>query len=432
MTARRRIREIMAEAGLAGDQLERERLRGQQESEQTGRTMDALTRLADTGVSAGFRGLDVYKQGVDEDAATAAKKLVAENAGAVGDELDGPPNPLTGEGGGYKQSAGEVAKAKAGPLDAIEGGDMFGFRKKAAAKASADAETQLASNVTANRDKAKAGNVANAKRAADAEAQALQNKAAQQSIDTGAANEQRANDTAARTTSKTKAEEAAALAIGKGTSLGQFIVDNVDSGIDEATLGRAYLDRADAEAKGAADLDLKGAQAAAKERGGAAGTGSSDKKKKAAQEDSDDLRNKFAALPQTKAFNEVKVTFGKMQRAAKDESAAGDMSVIYSFMKMQDPGSTVREGEFASAQNAGGVSDKLRNQYNKIVNGERLSPAQRADFLKQAQGFLEEQKSAYDEQANFYTDIAKRRGADVADIIPGAPSAESEKPPWRR
>ena len=59
--------------------------------------------------------------------------------------------------------------------------------------------------------------------------------------------------------------------------------------------------------------------------------------------------------------------------ASKDD-AAGDISLIFGFMKMLDPGSVVREGEFATAQNAAGIPDQIKNAYNRALSGERLNP----------------------------------------------------------
>ena len=58
--------------------------------------------------------------------------------------------------------------------------------------------------------------------------------------------------------------------------------------------------------------------------------------------------------------------------------------MITGYMKMIDPGSTVREGEFATAANSGGVSDNVRSLYNSLINGKRLSPQQRENFLQSA------------------------------------------------
>jgi hypothetical protein len=61
---------------------------------------------------------------------------------------------------------------------------------------------------------------------------------------------------------------------------------------------------------------------------------------------------------------------------AKQGDAAAQMSMIFSFMKMLDPGSTVREGEYATAENARGAAESVRNQYNKILKGAFLTSEQ--------------------------------------------------------
>ena len=49
-----------------------------------------------------------------------------------------------------------------------------------------------------------------------------------------------------------------------------------------------------------------------------------------------------------------------------------DIGLIYQWMKMNDPGSSVREGERADAANAGGVTEGIRNLYNRLLTGEVL------------------------------------------------------------
>lgn len=88
----------------------------------------------------------------------------------------------------------------------------------------------------------------------------------------------------------------------------------------------------------------------------------------------------------TKDFVSVRGAYERIKASSKTPDAAGDLSLIFGYMKMLDPGSTVREGEFATAQNAGGVSDRVSNIYNKVLSGERLSDSQRKMFLGQAAG----------------------------------------------
>jgi hypothetical protein len=86
----------------------------------------------------------------------------------------------------------------------------------------------------------------------------------------------------------------------------------------------------------------------------------------------------------SKKFDIVEDAFGRIGASASDPSAAGDLSLIFAFMKILDPGSTVREGEFATAAQAGGVDDRIRGQYNKLLSGERLTQNQRDDFVNRS------------------------------------------------
>jgi hypothetical protein len=93
------------------------------------------------------------------------------------------------------------------------------------------------------------------------------------------------------------------------------------------------------------------------------------------------LRKEYS--DQTKSYQDVKSAYSRI--TASQNNAAGDLSLIFNYMKMLDPGSTVREGEFASAQNATGVPDRILNKYNNIIAGERLNSDQRKQFIGQAQ-----------------------------------------------
>lgn len=74
-------------------------------------------------------------------------------------------------------------------------------------------------------------------------------------------------------------------------------------------------------------------------------------------------------------------------REVKDlGTAAADIGMIFMFMKALDPTSVVREGEQATAQNATGVPDRVRNVYNNILSGNRLNATQRAEFYEAAEG----------------------------------------------
>lgn len=95
-------------------------------------------------------------------------------------------------------------------------------------------------------------------------------------------------------------------------------------------------------------------------------------------------------------FRKVEGAFERINSIQATPSAAGDLALIFNFMKMLDPGSTVREGEFATAQNATGVDDRVRNTFNRLLTGERLGDVQRNDFISQANNLFTGQRQAAD------------------------------------
>jgi len=125
------------------------------------------------------------------------------------------------------------------------------------------------------------------------------------------------------------------------------------------------------------------------------------------------LRKEFNS--QSDYFKGIAQAFGKV--AATDPTAAGDVSLIFAYMKMLDPGSVVREGEQATAANARGVPEGILNLYNRVITGEKLTENQRKDFRKQAQNIYE---LALDDQSlnvSRYKDIAERKGFDPDVIV---------------
>jgi len=104
--------------------------------------------------------------------------------------------------------------------------------------------------------------------------------------------------------------------------------------------------------------------------------------------------------------------YDKVKTTAKNASAANDLALIFSYMKMLDPGSVVREGEFATAQNAAGVPDQVLNIYNRARNGERLNTAQRQQFISSAGDIAAQAQASIDRTAEQYRGIAQGSGLD--------------------
>jgi hypothetical protein len=144
-----------------------------------------------------------------------------------------------------------------------------------------------------------------------------------------------------------------------------------------------------------------------------------------------DLRKERSDLPTTKDTQKVSAAYNRIQSAAKDPSAAGDMALIFNYMKMLDPGSTVREGEFLTAQQAAGLPTRIVNEYHRLVKGERLAPEQRKDFLGKAAGQYQAQLDLQNQADQTFVTLAERSGIDPKDVIVDfqATKPAPEKPP---
>lgn len=97
-----------------------------------------------------------------------------------------------------------------------------------------------------------------------------------------------------------------------------------------------------------------------------------------------------------KDFRKVEAAKNRIVRTGSKATAASDISLIFNFMKMNDPGSTVREGEFATAQNSAGVPGRIVSAYNNLLEGTRLNPDQRADFVQQSEDLFAAQRQSFD------------------------------------
>jgi len=106
----------------------------------------------------------------------------------------------------------------------------------------------------------------------------------------------------------------------------------------------------------------------------------------------DELRKEFNALAEVKNAKTVGIHLSaleglvarqeELKRAGRQAHAANDIAAVYNYMKVLDPTSVVREGEYATAQNAGSIPERWRNAYNKAIDGEFLSDSMRAEMIE--------------------------------------------------
>lgn len=139
------------------------------------------------------------------------------------------------------------------------------------------------------------------------------------------------------------------------------------------------------------------------------------------------LRDEFNAI--TQDFGTVKSSLGTIEATAKNPSAAGDISLITAYMKMLDPTSSVKEGEFNTAQYAASVPQRLMGAYNKILSGQRLTEDQRADFIGQAKNIFNSRQTQYKSSREKYRQLATKTDVDPTLVVgedDGAPAPASQ------
>lgn len=109
-------------------------------------------------------------------------------------------------------------------------------------------------------------------------------------------------------------------------------------------------------------------------------------------------------------------------RAAKEsaesgEMGAGDLAFIFAYMKMLDPGSVVREGEFEVARKTSGIPDQVWNTYQRVNDGAKLTQTQRDNFMSTAERIFERQQKLQEKVDKRYTGLATRAGIEPIDVI---------------
>jgi hypothetical protein len=118
---------------------------------------------------------------------------------------------------------------------------------------------------------------------------------------------------------------------------------------------------------------------------------------------------------QTAPFREVQSSYRRVNSA--ESTGAGDIALVYGYMKMLDPGSVVREGEFATAEKTAGIPSAVVNAYNKALSGKRLTEDQRKIFKRQAGGLYNAALEGEKTVRGGIERIAKKGGLDTGQIF---------------
>jgi len=126
------------------------------------------------------------------------------------------------------------------------------------------------------------------------------------------------------------------------------------------------------------------------------------------------LRGEFNSL--LTDFNKVANAHARIRVSAANPSPAGDLALVFNYMKMLDPGSVVRESEFANAAQTGSLESALKNKFGKVFVGEILQFT-REDFVEKADELFISAQAEAQKTADAYEGIATRAGVDAEDVL---------------
>lgn len=136
------------------------------------------------------------------------------------------------------------------------------------------------------------------------------------------------------------------------------------------------------------------------------------------------LRKEFQSLPVVKDATQMSAAYEKIKSASPN--GPGTIRMLVGYMKMLDPTSVVREGEFATAADAGGLTDKMIGIFNKAEGAGGLSDTLRAEFMTEARSLVAAQRRSYEKAAARYRSIAAKGGADPAEVVFGNEATEED------
>jgi hypothetical protein len=135
---------------------------------------------------------------------------------------------------------------------------------------------------------------------------------------------------------------------------------------------------------------------------------------------------------ESQTFSVQLANIGNVRASLADRSPAGDMGLVYGYMKMLDPTSAVREAEYATAENARGVPASIRNVWNRLQNGQRLDEDQRRDFSNRAERYFAQERANQGRRNERF--LARATGAGIPKemfsqyLLPLDPSQVSAQP----
>jgi len=129
------------------------------------------------------------------------------------------------------------------------------------------------------------------------------------------------------------------------------------------------------------------------------------------------LRKELSLDINVQQYKKSQIEFRKILTSAKAGTAQGDLALIFSYMRMLDPSSTVRESEFQQAEQARGLGDKFYNVYLKTIDGQKMGETQREGFVSVARELYKNVKELAQSKFKAIREITVNNELDENDVF---------------
>ena len=141
-----------------------------------------------------------------------------------------------------------------------------------------------------------------------------------------------------------------------------------------------------------------------------------------------DLAKQFRADKTVQAHQLMQNEMRQLEALAAEGNPQSDQALITKFAKILDPGSVVRETEFAITEKGGGMLTSLQNTLDKARGTGRLQPEQRAQMLQAARSLTAGVNEEYAKKRKEYSDQGALYGARPEAIVGAEPTAATAQP----
>lgn len=131
------------------------------------------------------------------------------------------------------------------------------------------------------------------------------------------------------------------------------------------------------------------------------------------------LADKFTNDPNVKAYYETKRAYDELTSLLNNPSKdpQKDQAIITKFAKLLDPGSVVRESEFATTAGNQGILDRLKSSLAKAEGKALIEESTKENIRKAAADLLAGVGQSYEKTKSRHVTRAKKYGADPTMIV---------------